>query len=191
MESVSGGWLFLIPRDALTGCVVGCGAPLANLLEESLLIGPKVELGAPPSSKAGAFRSFPRIRHPLAGDDWIACGSAAMSLDPISGSGTGHAACEGILAAAALKAIATGEHPDGLLNHYRARLMAAFHRHLEACIEAHQSARHATRWADELALLNTGLHWTRRQVASIPQSSYVLRAMDLVAVPATRVTSST
>jgi len=67
----------------------------------------------------------------LHGKDWIACGTAAMSFDPLSGEGTGAAVRESILAAATVRAILRGDNADQVLAEFSLRMRLGLLRHLE------------------------------------------------------------
>ena len=64
---------------------------------------------------------------PLCDAGWLACGTAAMTFDPLCGDGTGNAVRESILAAAVIRAAAAGESSERLIAHYRCRLLTARH----------------------------------------------------------------
>jgi hypothetical protein len=153
IESLSGGWLFLIPNSISTGWLLSVGA--ADL-EESRLIAPQIcDVQAP----AGEFAAFPRMMTPLCGPGWLSCGSAAMAFDPVCGDGTANAVREAILAAAVIQAASTGGDQDGLFRHYQARLMAGFQRHLAMSISFYESGGSGEWWQEELNALRRGLAW--------------------------------
>jgi flavin-dependent dehydrogenase len=110
----------------------------------------------------------------LNGPDWLACGSAAMSFDPVCGEGAGNAAREAILASAVMAAIQAGEDPDAVLSHYRSRLLGGFLRHLEICLEFYTRARQGPWWEGEIVLLQRGIEWTRAQMRPLPPPRYRL-----------------
>ncbi len=93
IESVEEGWLFLN-----SGSLIGVGAPVEELLEQSWLVKEQI-VGY--GSEMGQFAASPRMATPLGGERWIACGSAAMTFDPICGDGTARGR-EAILASAVI-----------------------------------------------------------------------------------------
>lgn len=171
VESLDGGWLFLVPGFLLA---VG-GAPEA-LLAESRLVAPKV---GSIRSEPAAFPAYPRIADPLCGPGWLACGSAAMAFDPICGDGTGNAVREAILASAVIRAAARGEEVDGLLNHYQARLIAGFRRHLEHALAFYRRGHNSSWWEVEADALRRGLEWCAQGPAASQSFRYRLNGFDL------------
>jgi flavin-dependent dehydrogenase len=99
-----------------------------------------------------------------AGNGWLACGSAAMSFDPLCGEGAGNAAREAILACAALKAIVAGESPEDVLAEYSMRLMLGFLRHLETCREFYRPEPSSEFWRAEFQSIESGIIWTKKQL---------------------------
>lgn len=155
MESLAGGWLFLLPFDASNGWLLSVDQ---SPLEESRIVAPRVEAVF---EEAGKFPAYPRIANRLTGSNWIACGSAAMAFDPICGDGTALAVRAAILAAAVIRAMATrpGEQErDALLRHYEARIRAGFGRHVELCRQYYRHGFGGPWWDRELAALNA---WTQ------------------------------
>jgi hypothetical protein len=170
IESLDAGWLFLIPTAENAGWLLAVGAESQMLLEESRFIAPRIE------GVGSAFPAYPRIMNPLAGDHWIACGSAAMAFDPLCGDGTANAVREAILAAAVIRA---GEEA---VPHYEARLLAGFQRHLATCVEFYQSGGAGAWWGMETAALRTGLEWCAARSRSFGPYRYQLQGFDLVPV---------
>ena len=97
---------------------------------------------------------------------WLACGTAALAFDPLCGDGTGHAIREAILAAAVLRAIQRGANVDELLNHYQARLVAGFKRHLSVCSEFYGSGGLGPWWQAAAESIREGLAWCDHQLNS-------------------------
>lgn len=143
-ESVEGGWLFLMPNSARGGYLLAVGGTPEQLLASSVLIAARITLTEGP---VRTFPTHPRMHWPLAGSGWLACGSAAMSFDPICGDGTAQAVREAILASAVVRAIATGADPEPLLAHYRGRLAAGMARHLLLCAEFYRSGGDSSWWS--------------------------------------------
>ena len=122
IESFEEGWLFLIPAGPGAAWLLSIGGPAEAMLSCSAVIAGQIaKLGA----SAGSFRASPRMMSPPCGAGWLACGTAAMTFDPICGDGTAHAIREGILASAVIRAAGNGARIDDLLAHYEARLTAA------------------------------------------------------------------
>jgi hypothetical protein len=166
IESVDRGWLFLLP-----GWLLAVGE--ASLDQSKLITGQITSIGEP----VGRFPAYPRISDPLCGDDWLACGSAAMTFDPICGDGVGNAIREAILATAVIRASAQGE-VESLHAHYRTRLTAGFLKHLELC-RPFYAACSGDWWVGELKLLDEGIAWCREQLRNAPPFRYRLEGFDL------------
>ena len=160
IEALECGWLFLTPDSANTGWLIAVGDSVENLLAQSRLVQKEVK----GHGVAGpAFPCLPaRIVDPFCGPGWLACGTAALGFDPLCGDGTGNAVREALLAAAVIRAGATGGDLDGLLAHYRARLVAGFSRHLELCRGFYLTGNIGPWWQREIVALEAGLTWSRR-----------------------------
>lgn len=181
IESVPSGWLFLLPvglypAEESRAMLIAVGNEPQRLLEESCVIRKAIvgELGGEEGSARRVVCS-PRIGGTLAGPGWLACGTAAMSFDPISGEGAGHAAREAILAAAAIGGVTRGLPAERLVSHYTARLMAGFERHLEICLKFYEQARSGAWWDREIELLREGIAWCRANM-----DAQALREFQLV-----------
>jgi hypothetical protein len=190
IESLESGWLFLIP-----GWLIAVGGAPETLLAESRLVADQIR-GA--SHKTAEFPAYPRIADPLCDPlrdplcdslrdppstpAWLACGSAAMAFDPICGDGTGNAVREAILAAAVIRAAARGQPVDGLLAHYRSRLMAGFRRHLELSLDFYRAGHGGPWWEREIQALARGVAWCGGQLAAQPAFRYRLEGFDLLPV---------
>jgi hypothetical protein len=174
IESLSSGWLFLIP-----GWLIAVGGAPETLLAESRLVADQLR-GA--SLQAAEFPAYPRIADPLCAPAWLACGSAAMAFDPICGDGTGNAVREAILAAAVIRTAARGEAVDGLLSHYRSRLIAGFRRHLELSLDFYRAGNSGPWWDQEIQALERGMAWCAGQLAAAPAFQYRLNGFDLLPV---------
>lgn len=177
IESLDAGWLFLLPAGEGLGSLIGVGGEPALLLGESRLIGPQV---ADLIGTTARFASSPRISVPLCDVGWLACGSAAMTFDPICGEGAGNAVREAILAAAVLGRVHEGADIAPVLGEYRARLLAGFGRHLELCKQFYISGRRSGWWDEQVKACERGLEWTRTQLAAVPSPSRRLIGFDLV-----------
>ncbi len=181
VEALDDGWLFLIPTSAAQARLFAVGADAEALLGASRLIAPAVD-GITPV--AGFFEISPSIADPLRAADWLACGSAAMTFDPICGDGTATAARAAILACAALSAIAKGGAPEPLLLHYASLLTGAMRRHLALCMEFYASGGTGAWWREQCALLREGHDWCTAQLALTPEPRYRLQDFDLVSIEA-------
>jgi len=180
IESLQEGWLFLVPDSPSTGWLIAVGAGRDSLLAQSRLIGGQIQLsGAPNHSESNPFRAYPKIVDPLCAPGWLACGTAAMAFDPLCGDGIGAAIRESILAAAVIRAAHTGDRLDGLLAHYRARLIAGLLRHLELCRTFYVSANCGPWWEHELAALEEGIAWCKGALLSGGAFQYRLRGFEL------------
>lgn len=172
IESFDQGWLFLIAGANASGRLISVGAPAPDLLRSSRVIAPEIDaVGA----ASGQFPAHPRILSPMFAEDWLACGSAAMTLDPLCGDGCGHALREAILAAAVIR----GGAEPAMLEHYESRLRLAFDRHLAMCRDFYVAGRSGAWWDQEIARLEEGLTWTRAHAAG--QWRYRLEGFDLIA----------
>ncbi len=173
VESLESGWLFLIP-----GWLIAVGATPEELLAQSRVVAGQVR-GL--RGEAVAFPAYPRIADPLCGPGWLACGSAAMAFDPICGDGTGNAVREAILASAVIRAASRGEAIEPLLAHYRARLIAGFHRHLQLALEFYRRGNGGAWWQQETAAMEQGAAWCAGELARGPGFRYRLEGFELKA----------
>lgn len=156
VESVPGGWLFLLPVDGETAWLLSAGEPAETLLGQSRLVAPSI---AKLLAAGGTFPAYPRIAESLCGERWLACGSAALGFDPLCGDGTGHALREAILACAVIQAAERGIAPDDLQQEYRLRLWAGFGRHLEHCQQFYATGGTSDWWRSEGEHLRQGRDW--------------------------------
>jgi hypothetical protein len=177
VESLAAGWLFLIPVNDSDAWMLAVGASAEDLLAASRLIAPAVDRI---EAAAGAFETSPSIAAPVCAPDWLACGSAAMTFDPICGDGTANAAREAILASAVLSAMAKGGDAHHLLEHYEGLLIGAMRRHLSLCHEFYQSGGTGPWWTEQTGLLQRGHEWCTSRLALIPEPRYRLQDFDLV-----------
>lgn len=163
IESLSQGWLFLVPQLNASAWLLSVGGDAEALLGESRFVAREVlRLNGP----GARFASHPRVAWPLCGDRWLACGTGALAFDPLCGDGCGNAIREAILAAAVVRAAHEGSDPDLLARHYRTRLLAGFQRHLEACAQFYQNGGHSPWWANQLAGIQAGLQWCRAELGA-------------------------
>lgn len=175
VESLPHGWLFMLPNEE-GGWLLSVGEGAETLLAESSLLAPQI---VSVSEDARSFPCHPRVSEPLCGPDWLACGSAALGFDPLCGDGSGYAAREAILASAVVRAAAQGCGKDGLLAHYRARLLAGFEKHLEACAEFYRSGHSGPWWDEQMVATERGLAWCRAQLTGFGVFQYRLSGFSL------------
>jgi hypothetical protein len=182
IESLESGWLFMIPAPgAHSGWLLAVGGPVESLLDRSRLIAAQI---TGPVRAAGQFPAFPRISDPLCQPGWLACGTTAMSFDPLCGDGVGHAVREAILASAVIRAALSGrERTEELLDHYRARLLAGFYRHLQLCREFYTRGHSGPWWDQELDHLSKGLAYCTSALTNGMRFRYQLTGFDLSPVP--------
>lgn len=179
IESAPDGWLFLIPDGAGSGWLLSVGAKPEHLIASSRVIGRQI------AAIVGAGREFPtspRITAPLIGDDWLACGSAAVSFDPICGDGTAYAAREAILAAAIIQAAAEGARRHDLLSHYESRVVLGFARHLGLCRELYGSGYGGSWWTSQAESIHTGLRWSEERLRAYSRAKFRLDGFRLTSV---------
>ena len=171
VESLEAGWLFLIP-----GWLIAVGGAPDALLGRSRVVAGQIR-GT--HGEIASFPAYPRIADPLSAPGWLACGSAAMAFDPICGDGTGNAVREAILASAVIRAAGRGEAVDGLMAHYRSRLIAGFRRHLEMSLGFYRAGNGGAWWMDEIRALEHGIAWCSGELAATSAFRYRLQGFDL------------
>ena len=148
VEAVESGWLFAVAVGGNRAWMLAVGGSAESLLAESVLL--KGVVGGIVGERT-SFASHPRIARQLSGVDWLACGGAAMSFDPICGEGTGHALREAILATAILKAHAAGEPWEVLTRLYEQRMRGGFRKHLQQCRALYACGGRGPWWQAQLA----------------------------------------
>jgi hypothetical protein len=178
IESLENGWLFLLPGGE-QAWLLSVGESADELLARSQLISEQI---AEMSTSRGSFPSHPRIAEPLCAPGWLACGTAALGFDPLCGDGTGHATREAILASAVVRAGVEGADVDALVAHYRARLVAGFKRHLDACRQFYQAGHSGPWWDQELNSLDRGLEWCGRQLGGATRFRFRLNGFALESI---------
>jgi hypothetical protein len=179
MESLPAGWLFLITCAPGAGWMLSVGAPTEELLAQSTLIAPQIARCGP---STGTFASAPRIISPLGGPGWLACGTAALTFDPICGDGTANAIREAILGAAVIAASRNGCDATSLLAHYEGRLTAGFRRHLEICLGFYRSGGAGEWWQNNALALRNGIEWCDARLAAGQAFQYRLAGFRLESI---------
>ena len=181
VESVHAGWLFLLSLGEGMASLISVGGTAAELLDESRLVAPQIEVIV---SESGQVASYPRLRRRLLDGRKIACGGAAMSFDPLCGEGAGNAAREAFLAAAVIQAAAAGGDVVFLGEHYTSRLVHGFKRHLEHCVQFYSSGGVGEFWQAEREALRKGLTELDQILQSLPAAQY--RLVDRKLIPLER-----
>jgi len=176
IESVSQGWLFLIPGAESRGWLLAVGGALQSLFAESRLVSKQIQSVG---DTAGQFPAHPAMADPFCGPGWLACGSAALAFDPLCGDGTGNAIREAILATAVIHAAASGAREEEVREHYRSRLLSAFLRHLKLCREFYSAGHDAPWWEAEVALIDQGIEFCQRELANASPFLYRLQGYNL------------
>lgn len=174
VEAVARGWLFLIPSGPKDCWLLGVGAPLEKLLEDSVLVAPQI---AGLGESSPGFETAPRQLARLAGPDWLACGMSAIAFDPICGDGSAQSVREAILAAAV---IAHRGDRDALATHYHSMLTASLRRHIQISGQFYATGGDTPWWREQVAALSQGYAWTTQQLAHLPEPRYLLRGFQLI-----------
>lgn len=177
VEAVPNGWLFLVPAGAGEGWLLAVGGALEDLLAQSGLIAPVVDAVGAVSMP---FLAAPRLHLPLCGNDWLACGTAALGFDPICGDGTAQSVREAILASAVLIGIADGGDAAALLTHYQSMLIAGMRRHLALCAQFYASGGTGDWWRAQHDALMDGHRWCTGLLAKMPEPGFLLDGFRLV-----------
>ncbi|SMC58700.1 hypothetical protein [Novosphingobium sp. B1] len=177
IEAVDAGWLFLIPDGFGQAWLLAVGGDPQKLAQDAPLIGPLIDMLEP---TGGQFDTSPRMLAQLAGDGWLACGTAAIAFDPICGDGTAQAAREGILAAAVIGALARGENPALLATHYHSLLLASLRRHLQLSLPFYANGSAGRWWHEQYAAAKRGYEQTTALLAKLPEPRFALNGFDLV-----------
>ena len=155
MESVAGGWLFVIPQGLGRGTLqaVFCdplGDPavdLQALLSQSRAVSPLIEEIA---GRPIGFAAMPRLAPAPCVAGSIAVGDAALALDPMSGGGIVSGLRSAILATAVLDAAEREGISPACFEHYAQRLRDVMRSHVRSCIELYGRAVNAMAWRAEI-----------------------------------------
>jgi hypothetical protein len=149
------------------------------LITQSRIIAPLIASFDLTTGPAHHFPAYPQILPELCGPHWLACGSVAMSFDPLCGEGAGHAIREALLAAAVIRGAARGYTVETLLAHYTNRLMQGFLRHLQVCLPFYQQGGKGSFWQAEAAALTSGIEWMHTQLQNQTPPHYRLVGYEL------------
>lgn len=175
IESLDEGWLFLLPGIE-SSWLLSVGSPVEPALARSRLIADQIQ----EFNLAGSeFPSHPRIAQSLWAPGWLACGTAALGFDPLCGEGVGHAVREAILACAVVRAVIKGGAMKTALAHYRDRLVAGFHRHLELCEQFYRSGASSLWWDEQAAATRRGIEWCKSACLPAGDIRYRLNGFSL------------
>lgn len=176
VESVENGWLFLVSNAMGRTWLLGVGGTPEALLDSSKLVRAQV---AETLGEAQHFPAHPRICWPPCGPGWLACGSGALSFDPLCGDGSGYAIREAILAAAVIQASARGLDPEELAAHYRTRMLAGFQKHLQVCESFYQTGGSTPWWKAQAESAREGVRWCAAELKIQPAFKFMLRGFEL------------
>ena len=176
VESVPGGWLFLIPTAPESAWLLAVGGNPDELLASSRLVAPAIGHMDPAS---GEFETSSSIATPLTGNGWMACGSAAVTFDPICGDGTASAIREAILASAVIKSLRAGGDASALLEHYETMIIGAMRRHLTHSNEYYRTGGTDPWWTEQSQRIQKGHDWCTTRLALAPEPRYGLRGFEL------------
>ena len=198
-EAAAGAWQILTQSSAsqlqqvsafgsqmATGCgvatLISVGDSPQSLLANSRLVGAKI---ARLSATSKPVPCAPRMLAHLAGERWLACGTAAMTFDPVCGEGAGYAVREGILSAATVRAALRGEDARMLCRYYEARLRLGFLRHLQMCHRFYSTGGGGEFWRSAVEDLQHGMRTLAKGTNVADASLYRLDDFDLISVSAT------
>jgi hypothetical protein len=176
VESADQGWLFLLSTGNGQGSLIAVGGTTEELLASSRLTAQQVRKV---NGVGAEFAAYPRLTSRLCGEGWLACGTAAMSFDPLCGEGAGNAAREAILACAAVRAIVAEENTREVLDEYSLRLTLGFLRHLENCKEFYAGDVSGAFWSSEFKLIEQGIAWAKSQLREGPRPRFRLVGFGL------------
>jgi flavin-dependent dehydrogenase len=151
------GWVQVVPLGDGRGVVRAVApVPPEDLAAELAEAGLDEWVPEPPE-QVTVVPAAPWLARQRAEPGRIHIGGAVLRLDPVSGSGAGHALRTAILAAAALRDIRDSKPVTDVLGHYHRRLGAAFHRHLCGCAAHYRTAFDSADWLGELHITATAL----------------------------------
>jgi hypothetical protein len=157
MATTQRGWVQIVPLGDGHGVVRAVApVPTEDLAGELAETGLDEWVTEPPR-QVTVVPAAPWLARQRAEPGRIHIGGAVLRLDPVSGSGAGHALRTAILAADALRDVRDGKPVTDVLGHYHRRLGVAFHRHLYGCAAHYQTAFDSADWLGELHITATAL----------------------------------
>ena len=185
IEAIPDGWFFLAPLNS-QGALLQLMLPtrpqqsiavIKKFLQKTNYIQKQISytnISTPPV----VLDAFPQILHPFFGMTsvglrWLAIGSAAFAVDPISGDGVGYAIRSAILAASVVSGITSGLPLKQCLQHYNQRLYSAFLTHLKACLKYYDSKFSSLAWLDEINLMKNVLNLSSSR--KLTQANYIYK----------------
>lgn len=184
IETIPESWIFLAPLGqsrALLQAMVpvvsdDTSLTMTNLLEKTRVIQAHVSnlLGS-----ISVLEAFPQILDPLCGPEWIAVGDAALSVDPISGDGTGYGVRGAILAASVIKGITSGMSSSDCLRHYTLRLHKTFLSHIKQCFKYYSVGFSSPTWSAEVELMRKAWSSTKYYIENAEKFVYRLENVKL------------
>lgn len=177
IEAVRDGWLFLIPAGRQEAWLLCVGASVEMLVGQSRHIAGRLDQLGMASTQ---FDVSARLLTALQGEDWLACGSAAVGFDPICGDGTAQALREALLASAVIAARRDGGDWAALRAHYESMLIAAMRRHLRLCADFYASGGRSDWWRTQVASLRDGYERCTARLATMPEPRYQLQDFRLI-----------
>jgi 2-polyprenyl-6-methoxyphenol hydroxylase-like FAD-dependent oxidoreductase len=189
VESLNEGWVHVAPLDSTRALVQAMIAAPPRTSPTAML---QELLAATRSAKnvideflspAAVFPAAPAMRDPVCEPGWIAVGDAALSFDPLSGSGTGHALRGAILASAVVHGTASGLPLDRCLAHYTWRLRRAAVDHLTHCARFYAAAFFSPEWKTEIELMERAAAELQASRATHAGAGYLLRGLVLEPQP--------
>jgi hypothetical protein len=180
VESVADGWLFLLSLGGgkATLIAVGDTDTVDQLLAGSRLVATQV--GRTLQEPSAPIPAYPRLLRSLVEGGRVACGTAAMSFDPLCGEGAGNAVREAFLAAALIRAGLAGADPAALANHYTMRLTQGFLRHLQICLQFYSTGGSGRFWEREGDSLRKGIQSLQAELNAMRATGFKLVDRDLV-----------
>ena len=179
IESLEGGWFFLLPRQQYRIAHCSGRAPRRSCCKPSRLIAPQIEIASVLDYAAGQFRAYPRILDPLCASGWLACGNSALGCRSDLRRRRRKCSRQGILASAVIEALMEGCDSELVRAHYSSRLLSGFLRHLETCSRFYASANTSSWWQRELADLRQGTGRTRNKLSYPPKPGFRLKGFRL------------
>lgn len=192
IEAIRDGWFFLAPLNSQVALLQlmlpsrpqQSTAVMNRLLQETNYI--QKEISAPNiSTPPVVLDAFPQILDPFFGITpvglrWLAIGSAAFAVDPISGDGVGYAIRSAILAASVVSGIISGLPREQCLQHYNQRLYSAFLTHLKACLNYYEPKFESLAWRPEINLMKHLLNKSSSRKLAQAKYTYKLNHFQLV-----------